>query len=178
MVARVALIIGVLATPGTAWAAPFSEGDLVARLSDHESVPDASELVVGGEAVAMTLFQIFRNDALPTFVRVRALRVIASFAVDVATPLLQQALRIAGSRAVFVREAVAGLVHCRGAQATADLAPLLQRPEATVRRAAIDGLGQLATPEARVTLQAHRAHEADPSVRAALDMALAPGPGH
>ncbi len=171
-VVHVALIVGVLATPRATWAAPPAPADLAALLSDYESAPDPTALVTGGDTTATALFHLYRAENQPTFVRVRALRMIGFFPAGVAMPLLQQALRDAAARPVFVREAIGAFVRVAGALAMPELTSLLQRADASVRRAAIEGLAHVNTPSARALLSAHRTQEHDPSVRAVLDAVL------
>lgn len=169
---RVAVVIGVLSTPHATWADASSETRVVALLSDYESLPDARVFVERGEPMAATLFQIYAAGTRPTFVRLRALRVLSFFPAIVATERLRRVIADPNAKPVFVREAALGLVRCDTDGDTTLVAQLLKHNDPDIRRAAVHALQAAGTAQARSQLVVHRAHEPDTRVRVALDAAL------
>lgn len=169
---HVASILGVLWTPSATWAEPPSQTQLVALLSDYESMPDARVFVAHGATTADLLFQIYAAKAQPTFVRVRALRAFSYFPADISATRLQNVLTDPHAPSVLTREAANGLVRCLGEAAVPPVATLLRRPDPQLRRMAIEVLAQVGNAQVRSTFVAHRAVEVDPDVRGALDAAL------
>lgn len=147
-------------------------------LSHFERMPDASVFVASGDAMAATLVKLYAEESQPTFIRVRALRALSFFAGEVAAGPLRKVVSDPRVKAVFIREAAAGLVRCADSRALEFVAPLLARHDRRVRVSAIEALMQLGTPEVRAMLLKRQAIEADAEVRAALDSALLSMDGH
>lgn len=177
-VVRLSIVVAVLAMPRAIRAdetdsEPAQRQRIATLLSDYESLPEPRPLIAGGAHTADILFELYQDTELPTFIRVRALRALSSFPSDVAAARLKSVLRDPGARLVFLREAAIGLARCAGEGAIDSLSILLTRPDAQLRRTAVEALRTLSTTTARARLVAHRAHETDPNIRDLLDAALA-----
>lgn len=168
---RVALVVGVLWMPRATWADHDELESLARSLSDYESMPDVQALVARGEEAAALLFALYQDPQRPTFVRVRALRALASFPKALTVTRLTTVIEDDRAKPVFLREAALGLARS-GETVVIVVGALLDRPTASLRLIAVEALRVIGTAGARARLQAHRLHESDVRVRDAVDAAL------
>lgn len=155
-----------------------SDEALVAMLSGIEDGPSPGEWARIGPAVVPALARIAADASQPGFVRLRAIQAAGLFATPDSRALLRRALR--SRDAMTLREAALAMQRAFGADALADVAPLLSHRDTAVREAAIRALGAIARgQDARAAadavgqLRRRLAREDDAVLRAEIERQLA-----
>ncbi|MGF1469214.1 MAG: HEAT repeat domain-containing protein [Sandaracinaceae bacterium] len=162
-----AAALGAVARPAAAQE-PLRTPEVRALLSGFEEAPDADAWARLGPSVIPALEAICRDPASLPFVRLRALAALGAFRTERSRRLLLDVARNADSDELAVREALRALGRAFGPAAVPDVVPFLRHRSPVVREGAARALAAVGTVEARRALDARRAVETDPGVRAAL----------
>lgn len=137
-------------------------------LSTYESSPSSARWRSMGERMVAPLVEIYADNALPPYVRIRALVAIGAFRTRVARQTLIAAATDPQTPEMHAREAVLALGRTFGADVLDVVAARLDDSRPLVREAAARALARIPSVRARSIVRTRLRSEADPVVRDAL----------
>ena len=160
-------LLFVLALGQAAAAEDPSKEQVLGLLSGYEETasPDSLKALPGD--VPATLRAIVADSSLTQTQRARAIHALGWFPDDTNRALLVAHAR--GGNPMFARKAVYALANGWGDQAIDELTVALANPDVQTRMAAASALGHMATPSAKLALEARLAYETDPTVRNTIE---------
>ncbi len=126
---------------------------------------------MGPEALGV-LVTLYNDQAMPGFVRIRAVAAARYFPTDASRTFLR-AVAQSSTSDLYIARAVGSLAHAFGDGALEDIRPFLAHREYVVREAAARALGAMRAPVARQLLEARLRIEPEDAVRVTLRRALA-----
>lgn len=166
-----ALAFGALASPVAA--EPLDRAR--ALLQGIDTAPPADAVRALGPDAAASLVQIAGDAATPMAVRARAVWALGAVPDDAGLAYLRALLSDPDAPAMLRRAAPAALCTGWSDAALPLVAAALADADPQLRNQAARALGRSGTDAARAALDARRAVEADPMVRAAIDAARGGG---
>lgn len=163
----------LIASLSTAYADEALRGRVLDLLSGIEEPATAADFAALGADVGIELQAIARDtDVLPTQ-RGNALVALGHYPSDDARSLLSGVLRDNSANKLLRRKACSGLALGFGDAAVPELVAVFAENDTMMSTAAVQALGALGTPAAKLALEEQLSAEKNASVRTALSSSIA-----